>query len=934
MFDKIIEEQKNQWLHSSDCGIKSIIDYIKEKKYLRLAQIEAIETYLFLKLYYDNKPISKLFSNGDFIKIKNLDELNINQNTRQLLQRNKSVYALFDYLETNNLKSNKLYANILEGKTINFEDIINEIFYNAHYTDYLFSLPMGAGKTFLMACFIYIDLYFSKIFPDNKNFAHNFLVLIPSGLKNSITPSLRNIQNFDPAWIFPEPIASQLKHELKFEILDEAKNGKKSFNSRDPNTNKVNNSLQNPFGNVFVVNAEKVILEKLFDKNNQLFDSKELPENDLKNTIGKIPNLSIIIDEVHHAQTDDIRLRAIVNYWQKQKNIISVLGFSGTPYLNKPDKMKSGLEFKQITNTIYYYPLKRAIDIFLKKPIVKHGIGLSRNEILQNGINDFLEYYGNKQYENSIIAKCAIYCPSIKVLEEEIYTILTNQCNINPSEILKYHRGDKEYSCPAENESQFELLDSPLSNKKFILLVGIGKEGWDCRSLTSVILSQKGSCSENMVLQVSCRCLRQIGDDNKQTALIWLSKDNYDTLDKQLKHEQNTSIKEIQALAIKNENSKPQIPRMNHLKLPKINFNQLKIIYNEWVIDSQPIMQKLNEYFDNLPKIYSHEIITIKNFETTNETIESKKSETTQIADYANWLYGIYRDGFATIQYSEFLQYHELFKKIFDLITNESADNIRYFQTTTDNINQALRQCFYEIYECNISKEWIPATADLCIVNALGEYDKNDKHIFPTHSQVETIIDADISGIMPIEYNDNELKIKYNELSEHLTNSGMKKFIPTFDNFILDLQSQVADVVKYKDSYGHYLPYIFRQSLFERELLTKTLKLQDFRDKNLEIYYNGERHLTEFSIKCVHNNKNLGVYTPDFLIMSRDDNNNIAKVLIVETKGAGFATDFIPKRQFMEKDFIPAQNGKFEFLYIQESDNITALLSAKINEFF
>ena len=26
------------------------------------------------------------------------------------------------------------------------------------YTDYLFSLPMGAGKTYLMSAFIYLDL--------------------------------------------------------------------------------------------------------------------------------------------------------------------------------------------------------------------------------------------------------------------------------------------------------------------------------------------------------------------------------------------------------------------------------------------------------------------------------------------------------------------------------------------------------------------------------------------------------------------------------------------------------------------------------------------------------------------------------------------------------------------------------------------------------
>ena len=57
---------------------------------------------------------------------------------------------------------------------IDYKKVFQDIFYGVNYTDYLFSLPMGAGKTFLMACFIYLDLYFAINEPENKNFAHNF----------------------------------------------------------------------------------------------------------------------------------------------------------------------------------------------------------------------------------------------------------------------------------------------------------------------------------------------------------------------------------------------------------------------------------------------------------------------------------------------------------------------------------------------------------------------------------------------------------------------------------------------------------------------------------------------------------------------------------------------------------------------------------------
>ena len=102
---------------------------------------------------------------------------------------------------------------------------------------------MGAGKTYLMAAFIYLDLYFAQNEPSNPAFAHNFMVLAPSGLKTTIIPSLKNIQEFDPTWIIPEPTASNLRRIIKFEILDEQKSAKKSNLVRNPNAQKIYNHI-------------------------------------------------------------------------------------------------------------------------------------------------------------------------------------------------------------------------------------------------------------------------------------------------------------------------------------------------------------------------------------------------------------------------------------------------------------------------------------------------------------------------------------------------------------------------------------------------------------------------------------------------------------------------------------------------------------------
>ena len=86
--------------------------------------------------------------------------------------------------------------------------------------------------------------------------------------------------------------------------------------------------------------------------------------------MGKLPSLSVFIDEVHHAVSDDIKLRAVVTRWAENHTINSVIGFSGTPYLEKAEKFavtdKLSVATTEITNIVYYYPLIDGIGNFLK----------------------------------------------------------------------------------------------------------------------------------------------------------------------------------------------------------------------------------------------------------------------------------------------------------------------------------------------------------------------------------------------------------------------------------------------------------------------------------------------------------------------------------------------------------------------------------------
>lgn len=149
-----------------------------------------------------------------------------------------------------------------------------------------------------------------------------------------------------------------------------------------------------------------------------------------------------------------------------------------------------------------------------------------------------------------------------------------------------------------------------------------------------------------------------------------------------------------------------------------------------------------------------------------------------------------------------------------------------------------------------------------------------------------------------------------------------------------------------KDHSFHYLPYR-TDSGFEQTFLKEVLSLDEIEDLGLEVYYNGDRAMTEFKIKCYKKNGSkwsyVGIYTPDFLIIKRKDG-KIHKIIVVETKGEIYAKDptFKDKKTFMETEFSKQNNTayeyeRFDYLYLEdtlpEKDRLI-LTRRKICEFF
>jgi len=962
MIYTLIQVKKNQWINSPNCPVKPMVDYMRQRGQLRDAQIEAIETYLFLKLEGGNKPLADLFAEGFFFDPPNaLEKLHISQELRDILYANPAAWSLYQFSRLPDDKGNPLLPQLQKAITdspasIAYTDIIRKIFYNVTYPDYLLSLPMGAGKTFLIAALIYLDLYFADQNPQDPRFAHNFLVLIPSGLKSSIAPSLKTIERFDPTWVLPEPAASNIRRILQFEVLDAPKTAKKSNRVRNPNAQKVSMLINqpDPMGLIFLVNAEKVILDRL-DLDAQLAliektdDEKDRAANELRHLLGKVPRLGIHIDEVHHATDDEIKLRQVVTAWSKNGGVVNVLGYSGTPYLEGAEKISAApgveLQFNQITNTVYYYPLIKAIRRFLKKPEIKTAERLPPREIIRQGVLEFYQKYGQKTYPDGTIAKLAIYCGTIERLEEEVYPFLRNELGIPEEDILKFHRGNKQYKVPQEAALEFAALDTPASRKRIILLVQVGKEGWDCRSLTGVILAQKKDGPTNMVLQVACRCLRQVEKNAIETALIWLNEDNAAILQKQLKTEQRTSIQEINAIA-KTPAGKllDRFPRDAYLKLPPVDFYQLRIDYGAVEIETTPDpASRVNDLLNDLNayRLYGQ---TQSGTLTGTQAAALTFHQTQAVTDVAGerirfdqWLNLIARESFGGVTFRDLNAHAAVLRQIFETITlpldGGRALNELYDQ---ERIRARIRAAFFPRRELKTNEQVIKENARLLLASQLTPV--GEKNAYPSESDTKNILQADADG-----KTGEQLEKDYRQIAETIRQQYASLNLPGLDNIPVP---EVSLAVRWKDRTLHYIPYSFVQSKLELDFLEACLQLQDFQQKNLELYYNGERGLTEFVIQCYQKKgkfwKRLGEYTPDFLLLQRDPNGDPYRVLIVETKGAGFEQAFETRRAFVSSDFLRINRDKFgyerfDFLYLRESDTPAARLAQladKINAFF
>lgn len=504
--------------------------------FLRRPQFEALEMYVFVKEFMGNPQVYQMFDDW--------------RNKRGNFS-DASYYSLS--------KSGQI--TIFDAPT---EKITDTLFkqmkkYREAYPNYIYALTMGLGKTILMATCIFYEFLLAKKYPKDKRFCHNALVFAPD---KTVLQSLREIMTFDKTKVVPPEYARVLDVNIKSHFLDE--------------TGAVLHTIDDSDFNIIISNTQKIIVKKkrkeetaaqtLFSGTSSLlsavygdgegdeddaWDDTTLMDNQRFKKLCRLPQLGVYVDEAHHLFGADLEkqirssganktsLRDTINLLAEYTSIVACYNYTGTPYVKN----------QLLPEVVYAYGLRESIwNGFLKDADPLGYENVKSEEFLKAVVTTFWERYGGKTYEG-LKPKLAIYAAGVEEAATEVRPALEKilaDLGIPATSIL-LNVGDPKYT-KDEDIRHFNNLDVPGSegnDKQFIILVEKGKEGWNCRSLFGVALFRSPK-SKIFVLQATMRCLRSITNE-RLTATVFLSKENFDTLNDELHKNFNMEIKDIKA---------------------------------------------------------------------------------------------------------------------------------------------------------------------------------------------------------------------------------------------------------------------------------------------------------------------------------------------------------------------------------------------------
>lgn len=516
------------------------------KAFLREPQFEALEVYVFLKEFMDNAKVEQVFKDwfekkGRFAGRKEGGIVGDNRQGDLLDQITQEQYkAVFAAMRKN-------------ART---------------YPNYIFALTMGTGKTILMATCIFYEFLLGNKFEKDKRYCHNALVFAPD---KTVLQSLKEIESFDLAQVVPPEYVNFLTTHLRFHYLEEAGTSlstldRSRFNIVVSNTQKIilkrQRKEKTPIDQLFGATANTVAANGVYAEASDLYDwdqpeeEAELTTNQRFEKLCRLEQLGIFVDEAHHAfgkalakdmglgaKATDTSLRTTIDILAASLNkagtrVVACYNFTGTPYVGK----------EVLPEVVYAYGLKEAIDKgFLKKVDLRSYKNTRNEEFVEIAIDRFLEATADLRPEG-MLPKLAFFAATIDELTGDLRPAVERALAKHgiPTSRILVNVGDEKLTTN-DDIREFNRLDTPDSEKQFILLVNKGREGWNCRSLFGVGLFRAPK-SKVFVLQATMRCLRAVGEA-QHTGHVFLSDDNLEILNDELQQNFRISADDLQNVA-------------------------------------------------------------------------------------------------------------------------------------------------------------------------------------------------------------------------------------------------------------------------------------------------------------------------------------------------------------------------------------------------
>lgn len=462
---------------------RNMLRHLRTVGFLRAPQVDAFELYVYLKEIQGNPTVKELY--------------------RRLAG-------------TTSAAAPKEEAH---GPEAGFADLDAEL-RGLRYPNWLFALAMGTGKTILIATMIFYDFILAAHHPEDRRFAKNALIFAPD---TTILESLREIRDFDYGKVVPREYALFLATNLKYHYLTDL----------DTEVSVLPGSLYN----VIVSNVQKIILRKAAMAQRLEAREGEWQVNRRLRKLERLDNLAVFVDEAHHAfgrvvARDLKRVRETINRLHRISPLAGCVNLTGTPYV----------EGRMLPEVVFFYSLRQAIrEGYLKQVRFVDYTNTKTEDFIRDVVVRFWREYGEERREG-LLPKIAFYCTTIAELEEEFLPVLERvlaEEGIPRTKILINHSRVTE-----ENIRRFRLLDTAASQEQFILLVGKGTEGWNCRSLFATAMYRRPR-SRVFLLQSSLRCLRAIGP-MPQTATIFLSRENRLVLEEEIRKNLGTTMFALQ----------------------------------------------------------------------------------------------------------------------------------------------------------------------------------------------------------------------------------------------------------------------------------------------------------------------------------------------------------------------------------------------------